>query len=66
MQEGGYAVTYAAFCLYTIVEGVLGVDPTPDFIAYDASIERPEYPLSRIPVIREAWRDATNRARDRS
>lgn len=66
VQEGGYAVTYAAFCLYAIVEGVLGVDPTPDFIRYDASIERPEYPLSQIPVIRKAWHDEIQRAQDRS
>jgi acetoin utilization deacetylase AcuC-like enzyme len=66
MQEGGYAVTYAAFCLYAIAEGVLGIDPTPDFIAYDASIEEPEYPLSRIPVIREGWQSAIKQARDRS
>ena len=63
MQEGGYAVTYSAFCLYAIVEGVLGIDPTEDVIAYEASIEEPEYSLSRIPIIREGWLDAIKRGR---
>ncbi len=64
MQEGGYALTYSAFCLYAVVERVLGVeDPMPDDIAYKASIERPEYPISLIPVIRKQWRELVDGAR---
>ena len=64
MQEGGYAVTYSAFCLYAVVEGVLGVeDPMPDEIAYKASIERPEYPISLIPTIRKQWNELVAGAR---
>lgn len=64
MQEGGYALTYSAVCLYAVVEGVLGVeDPMPDDIAYKASIERPEYPISLIPVIRKQWRELVDGAR---
>jgi acetoin utilization deacetylase AcuC-like enzyme len=59
VQEGGYAVTYSAFCMHAIVEGILRVaDPMPDSIAYDACIEQPEHPISRIPGIRESWREA--------
>jgi hypothetical protein len=64
MQEGGYALTYSAFCLYAVVEGVLGVEgPMPDEIAYKASIERPEYPMSLIPVIRKQWCELVDGAR---
>ena len=51
------ALTYSAF-----VEGVLGIeDPMPDEIAYKASIERPQYPISLIPVIRKQWLEATEK-----
>jgi acetoin utilization deacetylase AcuC-like enzyme len=64
VQEGGYALTYSAFCLYAVVEGVLGIeDPMPDEIAYKASIERPEYPMSLIPIIRKQWRELVDGAR---
>jgi hypothetical protein len=46
------------------VEGVLGIEgPMPDDIAYMASIERPEYPMSLIPVIRKQWREVVDGAR---
>ncbi len=65
MQEGGYALTYTGFCMYAIAEGVLGVpDPMPDPLAYAASIERTEYPVSRIPVIRKQWASAVEAARE--
>jgi hypothetical protein len=35
----------------------------PDEIAYKASIERPEYPISLIPVIRKQWRELVDEAR---
>jgi acetoin utilization deacetylase AcuC-like enzyme len=35
VQEGGYAPTYAAFCLHATLEGVLGLEPAlPDPLAY--------------------------------
>ena len=46
------------------MEGVLGIeDPMPDDIAYKASIERPEYPISLIPVIRKQWHELVDGAR---
>jgi acetoin utilization deacetylase AcuC-like enzyme len=64
MQEGGYALTYSAFCLYAVVEGALGIeDPMPDEIAYKPSIERPEHPMSLIPAIRKQWREVVDGAR---
>jgi acetoin utilization deacetylase AcuC-like enzyme len=63
-QEGGYALTYTAFCMYAVMEGILGSDPPmEDPIAYAPSIERPEHPISLIPQIRQAWLDAVRRAR---
>jgi hypothetical protein len=35
----------------------------PDDIAYEASIERPEYPTSLIPAIRKQWRELVDGAR---
>jgi hypothetical protein len=35
----------------------------PDDIAYKASIERPEYPMSLIPVIHKQWRELVDGAR---
>jgi acetoin utilization deacetylase AcuC-like enzyme len=63
MQEGGYAVTYAAFCLYAALQGVTGVARAQDFIAYDPDIEQPEYPLAQIPKIRDGWQEAIRQAR---
>ncbi len=35
VQEGGYAISYAAYCLHAILEGVLGREPgLPDPLAY--------------------------------
>ncbi len=56
-QEGGYAVTYTGFSMYAIAEGILGVDnPMEDPLAYDATIEQPEFPLQQIERVAEAWR----------
>lgn len=55
-QEGGYAVTYTAFCMYAVAEGVMGTDePMGDPLAYDATIEKPEYALEEIARIRDRW-----------
>jgi acetoin utilization deacetylase AcuC-like enzyme len=34
VQEGGYQPSHAAYCLLATLEGLLGVDPTPDPLAY--------------------------------
>ncbi|MEX0706710.1 MAG: hypothetical protein WD078_02005, partial [Woeseia sp.] len=55
-QEGGYAVTYTAFCMYAVAEGVMGTDaPMGDPLAYEATIEKPEYALAEIARIRDRW-----------
>ena len=57
-QEGGYAVTYTGFCMYAVAEGVLGVSETMDDpLAYDTSIEKPEFPLEEIERIGLRWRE---------
>jgi acetoin utilization deacetylase AcuC-like enzyme len=62
-QEGGYAVTYSAFCMYAVMEGLLGVaDPMPDPLAYGPEIEQPEAAIATIAPLRSAWRDAVRRA----
>ena len=58
-QEGGYALTYTAFCMYAIAEGILGVeDPMADPLAYDASIEKPEAALEAVERIGQYWKSA--------
>jgi len=57
-QEGGYAVTYTAFCMYAVAEGVLGIDdPMGDPLAYDATIEKPDYALEEIARIKDRWHE---------
>jgi acetoin utilization deacetylase AcuC-like enzyme len=56
-QEGGYAVSYAAFCLHATLEGVLG-DPSslPDPLAY-----LPDEPIAldaTLQTIERRWRAA--------
>ena len=53
-QEGGYAITYTGFCMYAVVEGILGVEnPMEDPLAYDSTIEQPDFPLAEIARIAE-------------
>lgn len=55
-QEGGYAVTYTAFCMYAVAEGILDVaDPMEDPLAYDASIEQPAVGIKEITKIGTRW-----------
>jgi acetoin utilization deacetylase AcuC-like enzyme len=55
-QEGGYAITYTGFCMYAVAEGVLGVErPMDDPLAYDSSIEKPEFALAEINRIGAEW-----------
>jgi acetoin utilization deacetylase AcuC-like enzyme len=62
-QEGGYAVTYTGFCMYAVMEGLLGIEePMPDPLAYGPEIEQPSHPIATIAAFREAWRDAVRRA----
>jgi len=56
-QEGGYAITYTGFCMYAVAEGILGVgQPMEDPLAYDPSIEKPDYALTEIERIGSEWR----------
>src|SRR5699024_4220509 len=34
VQEGGYNPSYAPYCLLATLEGLLGLEPTPDPLAY--------------------------------
>ena len=55
-QEGGYAVTYTGFCMYAVAEGVIGVSESMDDpLAYDAVIEKPQFPLEEIDRIGSRW-----------
>ena len=59
IQEGGYAITYTAFCMYAITEGILGIDkPMADPMAYDCSIEKPDYVIEQIEGFKEGWQAA--------
>ncbi len=55
VQEGGYAVSYAAFCLHATLEGALGLDPLlDDPLAYLPEDPRPaETAVREIRAIRE-------------
>ncbi|MBT8079353.1 MAG: class II histone deacetylase [Gammaproteobacteria bacterium] len=56
-QEGGYAITYSAFCMYAVAEGILGIEkPMEDPLAYDASIEQPAAPFAAVEQIAARWR----------
>jgi acetoin utilization deacetylase AcuC-like enzyme len=56
-QEGGYAVSYTAFCMYGVAEGLLGVEnPMEDPMAYDVSVEKPQVSLAEIDRIAVQWR----------
>jgi len=62
MQEGGYAITYTAFCMYATIEGILKIDdPMEDPIAYDSEIEQPEHAIAQLFRIRETWEKAAGR-----
>ena len=55
-QEGGYAITYTAFCMYATAEGVLDVaKPMEDPLAYDASIEKPADAIAAIERVGQNW-----------
>lgn len=62
-QEGGYAITYTAFCAYAVLEGILGVkDTLPDPIAYPPSIEQPGDITKLLASIRQDWETASGRS----
>ena len=57
VQEGGYALTYAAFCLHATLEGVLGVAPLlDDPVAFYPKDTGPA--LAAIEAIRETFNKA--------
>lgn len=57
VQEGGYHVTYTAYCLHATLEGILGLsDPLlPDPIAYYP--EDKTYAIKAVDAIKQHWRD---------
>lgn len=65
-QEGGYAPTYAAFCLHATLEGIIGLNPTlPDPLAFI-----PDEPARADGAIRQTrdalapyWESLTPQAR---
>jgi len=62
IQEGGYAVTYTAFCAYGVLEGVLGVeDVMKDPVAYPPSIEQVGELASYLDTVCEQWEAASGR-----
>ncbi len=57
VQEGGYALTYAAFCLHATLESVLGVAPLlDDPVAFYPEDTGPA--LAAIEAIRETFNKA--------
>lgn len=59
MQEGGYAITYTAFCAYSVLEGVLGeTDTLKDPVAYPPSIEQPGNISDHLDEVRNSWEAA--------
>ena len=62
IQEGGYAVTYTAFCAYGVLEGVLGVeDVLKDPVAYPPCIEQIGDLASHLDTVREQWESASGK-----
>jgi acetoin utilization deacetylase AcuC-like enzyme len=61
VQEGGYALSYAAYCLHATLEGVLGLDlglkDPCDYYRQD-----PRHADAAIPAIREAHHEAITAA----
>ncbi|MEO1043359.1 MAG: class II histone deacetylase [Pseudomonadota bacterium] len=63
VQEGGYAVTYTAFCAYAVLEGVLGIeDVLHDPVAYPPSIEQVADLDSHLDTIRTQWERASGKS----
>ncbi|MEM8936899.1 MAG: class II histone deacetylase [Pseudomonadota bacterium] len=60
IQEGGYAVTYTAFCAYGVMEGVLGItDALPDPVAYPPSIEHVGNINGWLEDVEQKWEAAS-------
>lgn len=58
VQEGGYHVTYAAYCLHATLEGVLDLQ---DHLLSDPIAYYPEdkgYSIKVIDAIEKYWRDS--------
>lgn len=58
IQEGGYHVTYSAYCLHAILEGVLSLQQPilSDPIAYYP--EDKGYTVKVVDAIKQYWRDS--------
>ncbi|MEL7547609.1 MAG: hypothetical protein AAGJ84_13230 [Pseudomonadota bacterium] len=63
MQEGGYALTYTAFCAYAVLEGVLGIeDVLADPVAYPPSIEQVGDLDRHLDQVQQQWEATAGRA----
>lgn len=58
VQEGGYHVTYSAYCLHATLEGVLNL---PDPLLSDPIAYYPEdmpYTIKVVDTIKQSWRNS--------
>lgn len=57
VQEGGYHLTYSAYCLHATLEGILNLTDTllPDPIAYYP--EDKAYSMKVVDVVKRYWKD---------
>jgi acetoin utilization deacetylase AcuC-like enzyme len=58
VQEGGYHITYSAYCLHATLEGVLDLEALllDDPIAYYPEDE--EYTMKVVDMIRSCWKES--------
>lgn len=55
VQEGGYHITYSAYCVHAIMEGLIGSEPLlEDPMAYYPEDLSPV--VDRIKFIKETWK----------
>ena len=57
VQEGGYHITYSAYCLHATLEGVLDLEAPllDDPIAYYPEDER--YTMTVVDMIKNSWKE---------
>ncbi|KAM0871421.1 hypothetical protein ACQ4PT_039401 [Festuca glaucescens] len=58
VQEGGYHITYSAYCLHATLEGVLGLEAPllDDPIAYYPEDEK--YTMNVVDIMKRYWRES--------
>lgn len=60
VQEGGYHLTYSAYCLHATLEGALGLEEAPllpDPVAYYPEDEA--FAVEVVDAIKRRWRKTT-------